>query len=114
MDGRFFRKWCVFGCLLAAGAGCKSKQQSLIGPTGGEPTKLVNMPIGGNNSRSLWGGSHGPTMPVEVEPEVSKKPASAASLVAIADVQLDAAFDERTASGSKEGLLDSARNYYQK
>jgi hypothetical protein len=36
------------------------------------------------------------------------------SLVAIADVQLDAAFDERTKPESKDGLLESARKSYQK
>src|SRR6478752_5463071 len=113
MDGRMFSKWCVFGCLLVAGVGCKGgAKQQMIGPTPPEPSKLVNMPIG--NNKSFWGGSHGPTMPVEVEPEVSKKPASAASLVAIADVRLDAAFDEKTAPGSREALLDMARQGYQK
>jgi tetratricopeptide (TPR) repeat protein len=117
MDGRIFRKLCVFGCLTVATVGCKSKQQSLIGPMP-ENSKLVNMPVGGNTSKSFWDRSKPstptPTMPVEVAPEVSKKPASAASLCAMADVQLDAAFDERTLPGSKEALLDSARKGYQK
>jgi tetratricopeptide (TPR) repeat protein len=115
MDGRMIRKWCVFGCLFAAALGCnrEAKQQTLIGPMPNtdSPTKLVNMPLGG--SKSLWGSSTGPTMPVEVVND-SKKPASAAALVAVADVQLESAFNERTAPGSKESLLDSARKVYQK
>jgi type II secretory pathway component GspD/PulD (secretin) len=42
------------------------------------------------------------------------KPVTPESLVAIANVQLDAALDEKTAPGSKEGLLDNARKGYQK
>jgi tetratricopeptide (TPR) repeat protein len=116
MDGRMFRKWCALGCLLAAGAGCNraARQQTLIGPGPGDGAKLVNMPVGGG-SKSLWGGSKsGPSLPVEMVSENSKKPASAAALVAIADVQLEAAFEERTAPGSKEALLDAARKGYQK
>jgi tetratricopeptide (TPR) repeat protein len=115
MDGRTFRKWCAFSLLVAGGAGCSrhAKDQALVGPNPGESPKLVNMPVGGGH-KSLWGNSGAPTVPVELAPEVSKKPATAASLVAMADVQLDAAFDERTAPGSKEALLDSARKGYQK
>ena len=42
------------------------------------------------------------------------KPVSAEALVSIADVQLDAAFDEKTAPENKERLLDAARKGYQK
>jgi tetratricopeptide (TPR) repeat protein len=117
MDGRTFRKWCAFSLLVGAGVGCNrhAKEQALIGPNPAAGAKFVNMPLGGGH-KSLWGGSGAPapSVPVEVAPEVSKKPASAASLVAIADVQLEAAFDERTAPGSKEALLDAARKGYQK
>lgn len=116
MDGRTFRKWCALGLLVGAGIGCNrhAKDQALVGQSPAEGAKLVNMPLGGDTKPSLWGNSGGPKVPVEIVPEVSKKPASAAALVAIADVQLDAAFDERTTPGSKEALLDSARKGYQK
>ncbi|QJW93569.1 tetratricopeptide repeat protein [Frigoriglobus tundricola] len=52
-----------------------------------------------------------PTAPVAADD--SKHPASAESLVAIADVRLEAALDEKT-PGSKEELLDMARTGYQK
>ncbi len=116
MDGRLFRKWCVFGCLMAAAVGCnRNNKQSPFGqmPDGGTP--VVQMPVNNAGSKSLWGGSNkSPSVPVEVAPETSKKPASPEALVAIANVQLDAAFDEKTAPGSKEGLLDTARKGYQR
>lgn len=118
MDGRMFRRWCLGGCLLAASIGCNrnAKQQTLVGPTMPDSgTKLVNMPLPGT-SKSLWGGSKAPaaSVPVEVAAPISNKPASADALAALADVQVEAAFSERTVAGSKEGLLDSARKGYQK
>ena len=119
MDGRTIRRCCVLGLLMAAVVGCdrNSKQTNLIGPMpDSAAAQVVNMPVGGGKSRSFWGGNsnNGPTVPVEVATEESKKPASAEALAAIANVQLDAAFDEKTAPGSKEGLLDTARKGYQK
>ena len=117
MDGRLFRKWFLCGCLLAAAVGCnhKAKQQTLIGPMDADAAKYVNMPVPGpSKSFSFWGRSHTPTVPVEVAPEVSKKAASASAIAALADVQVQAAFDSHTAPGSKEPLLDSARKRYQK
>jgi tetratricopeptide (TPR) repeat protein len=120
MDGRLLRKWCVFGGLMAvAVVGCRSNKTNPFGqmPNGGGPA-LVNMPMpNNNNGKSFWGGSNSSpasSVPVEVATESSKKPASPEALVAIANVQLDAAFDEKTAAGAKEGLLDSARKGYQK
>jgi tetratricopeptide (TPR) repeat protein len=118
-----FRKWCVFGGLVAAAIGChrnSTRNQQIGQMPDSTGAQVVNMPLGngGNTKSSFWGGSkssnNSPTMPVEVVSEASKKPASAESLVAIANVQLDAALDEKTAPGSKEGLLDSARKGYQK
>lgn len=119
MDGRTLRRWCVVGGLMAASLGCRNskQQQNLIGPMppDGGSSALVNMPVGNGGSKSLWGGSAPQaTMPVEMAETPKKGPASAESLVAIAHVQLDAAMDEKTTPGSKEGLLDSARKGYQK
>ncbi len=115
MEGRFVRKWLAASCLAAAAVGCNrgAKQQTLVGPNPTDGTRLVSMPMGGGH-KSLWGGSDAPSIPVEIIPDYSKKPISAAVLVALADVQLDSAFGERTAPGSKEALLDSARKGYQK
>jgi tetratricopeptide (TPR) repeat protein len=114
MDGRTIRRLCVLGCVLTATVGCKTKS-NLIGPTPEGSSPLVNMPLT-NSPKSLWGGGSNPApaMPVEMAPPDSKKPASAEALVAIANVQLDSAFDEKTAPGSKEALLDVARKAYQK
>lgn len=104
---------------MAASLGCKNskQQQNLIGPMppDGGSSALVNMPVGNSGAKSFWGGNSAPeaTMPVEMV-ETKKGPASAESLVAIANVQLDAAMDEKTTPGSKEGLLDAARKGYQK
>jgi tetratricopeptide (TPR) repeat protein len=110
------RKWCVFGCLLGAALGCnRDAKQNLIGPMPDSgATQIVNMPLNKSKSSFWGGGSNGPTMPVEVAPPSSNKPASAEALTKFADVQLEAAFDDRTAPGSKETLLDSARKGYQK
>ena len=108
----------MLGCLLAAALGCNrnAKQQNLIGPMPDSPAaqQMVNMPANGS-SRSFWGGNSNntPSIPVEVATD-SKKPASPEALAAIAAVRLDAAFDEKTVPGSKEGLLDLARAGYQK
>src|SRR5262245_6277614 len=116
MDGRTIRRWCVVGVLLTAALGCKSnKKQNLIGPMPDTGSQLLPMPVAKAPSKSLWGSST-PTasMPVEVADNTKKGPASAESMVALASVQLDAALDEKTAPGSKEGLLDQSRKGFQK
>ena len=119
MDGRTFRRWCALGGLMAATLGCNrnATQQNPLGPMPDSiGAQMANMPVNGNgSSRSLWGGSRTPqtTMPVEVA-DNSKRPAAAESLVAVADVRLEVALDEKTAPGNREGLLDSARTMYQK
>ena len=117
MDGRQFRKWCVFGCLFSAAVGCnKNSTQAPYGQmpnTAGQPTIGVPMP---SNSKSMWGGKSNANaqIPVEFAPDTPKGPPSANTLSALADVRLEAAMSERTAPGSREGLLDAARKGYQK
>jgi tetratricopeptide (TPR) repeat protein len=70
--------------------------------------------------KSFWsglggGGSSQPPMPVEVVSEADRKgPPKADTLAALADVQLEAAYDERTLPASREELLDKARDGYHK
>ncbi|VTR91717.1 peptidase s1 and s6 chymotrypsin hap : Tetratricopeptide TPR_2 repeat protein OS=Pirellula staleyi (strain ATCC 27377 / DSM 6068 / ICPB 4128) GN=Psta_2170 PE=4 SV=1: TPR_11: TPR_9 [Gemmata massiliana] len=118
MDGRFCLKCFALGFALAGAIGCNRNnvQPSPFGQmpnTNGAPNPLT--PTGG---KSMWGGSGSnappPSVPVEFTPAASNKPASADALVAISDVRLDAAFDEKTVPGSKESLLDLAREGYQK
>lgn len=118
MDGRTVRKWCLLGCAALATVGCDRARQKQA-PFGQMPdtsgSQALNMPA--TKSRSLFGsGSSAPTVPVEVVPESanSKKPPSPETLVAMSNARLDAAFDERTAPGSKEAMLDLARTGYQK
>ncbi|MCI0704031.1 MAG: tetratricopeptide repeat protein, partial [Planctomycetia bacterium] len=116
MDGRRFRKWCVFGCLVVAATGCnRNSQQGPLGQMPQDTLPVTGVPMQ-NHSKSLWNSSKQPnvTVPIEMAPEVSKKPPSAETLVALADTQLEAAFDERTVPGSREALLDKARLGYQK
>jgi tetratricopeptide (TPR) repeat protein len=120
MDGRRFRKLCVFGCLLGVAAvGCNRGNKPAQLAQDAMPVTGVPMPNSSTSTKSLWnpGGTPQPPTPVpaEARPEpLSKKPPSAEALVAISDVRLDAAFDEKTAPGSREALLDLARQGYQK
>src|SRR5688572_20583961 len=113
MDGRRFRHLCVFGTLFAALAGChKDKVQTPLDQmpnTTGTPTTGVPMPTAAKPPK----GGSGPQIPVEQLPPLSKEPMSPDTLSAMADVQVDAAFDAKTVAGMKEGLLDSARKKYQ-
>lgn len=112
MDGSRSLKWFTLGCVVAGALGCNrnSVQQP---PVGGMPNTGAPAPVA--SAKSLWGGnSSQPQIPAEPAPPVSNKPASADALVAISDVRLDAAFDEKTAPGSKEPLLDLAREGYQR
>lgn len=116
MDGRMVRKCCVLGFVLAAAVGCdrRARQQNPFGdmPSTGQP--VANMPT---PKRALWGGgSPPPNVPVEMAPDAAtaKKPPTPETLVAMSDARLDAAFDPKTAPGSKEALLDLARVGYQK
>ncbi len=115
MDGRYCFKWFALCCVLAGAVGCRNTSQP-PSPFGQMPN--TNTPSGPMASvKSMWTGTGSnthPTVPVEVAPDVSKKPASADAIVAISDVRLDAAFDEKTAPGSKEAMLDLAREGYQK
>ena len=65
--------------------------------------------------KSFWGGS-GTQQPVMVEVAESpeKGPAKPDTHAALANVQLDAAFDEKTLPPAARHLLDSARQGYQK
>ena len=113
MDGGRLLRLFAYGCVLAGAVGCtRNVQPSPFGQmpnTSGGPA--LSAP-----TKSMWGGSSAPQVntPVEIAPKVSKEPPSADSHVAFADVRLDAAFDEKTAPGSKEALLDLAREGYQK
>jgi tetratricopeptide (TPR) repeat protein len=117
MDGRVLRKWCVSACLLSGAIGCH--RQSVTSPMDSMP--VGTQPISGtpmtSAKKSLWGGSSQPTATpaAEVAVDAPKKgPAKPETLAAFADVRLMAAFDPKTVPTDREGLLDAARQGYQK
>lgn len=111
--GRCLRGF-AYGCVLAGAVGCNRNAQQ-PSPYGQMPN--TNGSVAQNPpTKSMWdrGSNAPPTGQVEMTPPVSNKPASASAIVAISDVRLDAAFDEKTVPGSKEAMLDLAREGYQK
>lgn len=118
MDGRTVRlAWLSF-CLVTGAVGCSRKEvRSPLDPTFPSGTQpLTGVPTT-TAKKSFWGGnsSSQTSMPVEVVAESAKKgPASPETVVAFADVQLEAALDEKTPPANREQLLDAARTGYQK
>src|SRR5262249_33532822 len=114
MDGRRLRKVWLSGCLVLGALGChRNSTQPPWGSPSGSPIPGV---ASVSNSKPFWGSSTPqPAAPVETTIEMTKKgPPKPETEVAIADVRLEAAFDEKTAPASREGLLDLARQGYQK
>lgn len=114
MDGRrVFLLW-LSSCLLVGTVGCN--RHSVQTPWGSPPAAqpIAGVPISSDN-KPFWGGSPQVAVPVEISTDSAKKgPPKPETEVAIADVRLEAAFDENTAPSSREGLLDLARQGYQK
>lgn len=114
MDGRRLRKLWLSGCLVVGAIGCN--RNSVQAPWGSPPS---GQPISGvptaSNSKPFWGSNPQANIPVEMLPDAAKKgPPKPETEVAIADVRLESAFDQNTAPTSREGLLDLARQGYQK
>ena len=114
MDGRRLSRWLLSGCLVAGAMGCnRNSVQSPMSPAGQSVPGVATI----SPSKPFWGNSTPtPAAPVETTIEMTKKnaPPKPETLVALADVQLAAAFEEKTAPSSREGLLDMARQGYQK
>lgn len=113
MDGRRFRRWWLSGCLVVGAFGCNrnSVQHPWGQSSAGQPVAALTNP-----SKSFWGGSSKkPSPPVEVAEEPTRKgPAKPDTYAVLANVQVESAFDEKTAEASRETLLDQARQGYQK
>ena len=116
MDGRRFRRWWLSGCLVVGALGCNrnSVQQPWGQGTTAQP--VTGIPMTTTNKKPFWGGSSNkPTPPAEIVAEPDRKgPAKAETHALLANVQLESAFDEKTPQASREALLDSARQGYQK
>lgn len=115
MDGRRFRKWLLSGCLAAGATGChrnavRSPVDPQVGgqPVAGMPTTQAKKPLFGSSPPQ-------PTFSPDPPPEkVAKGPPKPETIVAIADVKLGQAFDEKTDPATRQALLDVARQEYQK
>lgn len=110
MDGRRFRKWVLAGCLAAGGAGCnRNAVRSPVDPqVTGLPATQAKKPFFGSGPAQP---THTPDPPAE---EARKGPPKPETVVAIADVKLGQAFDEKTDPATRQALLDLARQEYQK
>ncbi len=115
MDGRRIRKWLFAGCIAAGAVGCNRNEVR-------DPSAVSSsaMPVSGvpmpNAKKNIWEPSAAQTnVAVEVQPDaVRTGPPMPETLVAFANVQLEAAFDEKTPTASRQELLDAARQGYQK
>lgn len=107
MDGRWFRKLWLVGCLVPGAVGCSSWRS----------TPSVFEPMAGSSAsqkKSFWPSSSAPPVPTEVASEpVRKGPPLPGTMVAFADVQLEAALDEKNGLTNRQELLDAARTGYQ-
>ncbi|VTT99942.1 glycosyl transferase family protein : Tetratricopeptide TPR_2 repeat protein OS=Pirellula staleyi (strain ATCC 27377 / DSM 6068 / ICPB 4128) GN=Psta_2170 PE=4 SV=1: TPR_7: TPR_19 [Gemmataceae bacterium] len=109
MDGRWIRKCWLAWCLVPGVVGCRTAEKTPWdapgGDAGGMPTVSAKKP--------LWGS--GPSLPVDVAVDSPKKgPPSPGTMVAIADLQLQRAMDDKAPVGNRPELLDTARQGYQK
>jgi tetratricopeptide (TPR) repeat protein len=116
MDGRKARLVLLPACLFLGALGCSRKEVRTpfdqTFPSGTQPITGVPMTTA---KKPFWGGSNKPATPVQVATEPRKKgPPETDTIVAFADVQLEAALDEKTPPANRESLLDSARRGYQK
>jgi tetratricopeptide (TPR) repeat protein len=110
MAGRWISKWSLSGCLIVGALGCNrnSVQTTDAQPISGFPMTSTT------NNKSLWGNST-PQPVAEVPVEAPRKgPAKPETDVAIADLRLQVAFDEKTPETSRANMLDQARLGYQK
>ncbi|MCS6864165.1 MAG: tetratricopeptide repeat protein [Gemmataceae bacterium] len=115
MDGRSLWKYWVWGMVVLGTVGCRHQRADPLAEMPPTPAVWPQQSDHHTGLRSLWGGNSAPAaIPVEVAPADSNKPVAADTLVAIADVRLEAAFDPKTAAGSRDTLLDLARKGYQK
>jgi hypothetical protein len=117
MDGRRFRRWCLYGGLLAGATGCnRNTYQDTFGfPKAGQPVTAV-VPGG----KPSWGSGPppGPSdglvgMQVESAPPKKKGGLSPETKVAFADTWVESAFADPPPL-NRDQLIDMARQAYQK
>jgi tetratricopeptide (TPR) repeat protein len=115
MAGRWIYKFSLTSCLIMGAVGCnRNTVQSSVA----DAQPVQGVPMAPANNKSLWGNSTphaAAAVPVEVPAEAARKgPVKPETEVAIADLRLQLALDEKTQDGQRAGLLDLARHGYQK
>ena len=112
MAGRWISKWSLSGCLIVGALGCN---RNSVQPTDAQPISGFPMTsTTNNNNKSLWGNST-PQPVAEVPVEAPRKgPAKPETDVAIADLRLQLALEEKTPETSRTQHAGSARLGYQK
>ena len=115
MDGRNVKLLCLSACAFLGTLGCRKELRSPMQPSfpsGTQPLSGIPMTTA---KKPFWGSNTQPAAPVEVAAEPPKKgPPTPDTRCAFADVQLEAALDEKKPPGDREALLDAARIGYQK
>jgi tetratricopeptide (TPR) repeat protein len=107
MDGRWISKWSLSGCLIVGAFGCN---RNSVQPTDTQPITGVPM-----TTNKTWWGNSSPQPAAEVVTEAPRKgPLKLETEVAIADVRLATAMDEKTPDSNRTAILDLARHGYQK
>jgi tetratricopeptide (TPR) repeat protein len=123
MDGRRFRRWCLYGGLVLGAAGCHrdSYHDNFGMPKPGQTVGAIT-PKGGPVGNSMLASSgpavgQGPAAGAPVEMAPPKRPPgkglSPNGEVALADVHVAAAFGDPPPT-NRDQLLDMARMRYQK
>jgi len=111
MDGRWIRKLWLACTLIPAVVGCRHTERT---PWDAQTGTGSNLMPSTSTKKSIWGGSSS-NLPVEVAIDLnSSEPPKPGTLVAIADLQLERALDEKAQVPNRQELLDTARQGYQK
>ena len=119
MDGRKVSLVCFAAYLMFTTLGCSRKEvrsplQPAI-PSGTQPVSGV--PMQQTTRKPFWDRSSTPQPVTPVEPIAQERkdgPLEPETIVAFAEVQLEAALDKNTPPSNREKLLDKARQNYQK
>jgi tetratricopeptide (TPR) repeat protein len=115
MDGRSSHLASLAACLIFGAAGCsRNEVGSPLQPNYNGAQPMTGVPTT-TAKKPFWGNSTPKIEPVEVVAENREEgPPRPETYVAFADVQVEAAFDEKVPAANRAALLDSAREGYQK
>lgn len=111
MDGRWIRKLWLTSCLIPGALGCRHTERTPFDvPISTSESGMPSL----SAKRPIWEKSATQSVPIEAVVETTKKgPPSPSSLVAIADLRLEGALDEKNPPENRQKILDLARQGYQ-